>query len=190
MLRNMRYLKAFFLVVILVHGFSSQIAYERKLNSAAITFDDFPPDYAQALVTAHREGKSLDYTWPSVSNATSPSAAAQITIPRPIIHFIWFQDLYIEHLDVSSIPTSGSYAPSTCRHHNPSFEAHVWNATAARTFLETHYAWFLPRCDAYKYPIQRIDAFKYFVLWHYGGIYMDMDIACRRSLDPLLAFAA
>jgi mannosyltransferase OCH1-like enzyme len=38
----------------------------------------------------------------------------------------------------------------------------------------------------YCYLIQRVDALKYFILHHYGGVYMDLDVACRRPLDPLL----
>jgi inositol phosphorylceramide mannosyltransferase catalytic subunit len=48
----------------------------------------------------------------------------------------------------------------------------------------------MPTYDAYSHPIQRVDALKYFLLWHYGGVYMGLDISCRRSLDPLLAFPA
>lgn len=38
--------------------------------------------------------------------------------------------------------------------------------------------------------IQKVDALKYFALYHFGGVYMDLDVACRRSLDPLLDFPA
>lgn len=38
------------------------------------------------------------------------------------------------------------------------------------------------------YPIQRADAIRYFVLYHYGGVYIDLDIGCRSRLDSLLAF--
>jgi mannosyltransferase OCH1-like enzyme len=36
----------------------------------------------------------------------------------------------------------------------------------------------------------RADAIRYFVLSHYGGIYIDLDDGCQRSLDPLLAYPA
>ena len=29
--------------------------------------------------------------------------------------------------------------------------------------------------DRYKYPVQRVDAARYFLMLHYGGIYMDLD---------------
>ena len=38
--------------------------------------------------------------------------------------------------------------------------------------------------------IQKVDALKYFALYNFGGVNMDLDVACRRSLDPLLDFPA
>lgn len=37
------------------------------------------------------------------------------------------------------------------------------------------YPWFLETFDGYPYPIQRADAIRYFVLHHFGGIYIDLD---------------
>ena len=37
------------------------------------------------------------------------------------------------------------------------------------------YPWFLETFDNYQFPIQRADAIRYFVLAHYGGIYIDLD---------------
>lgn len=35
--------------------------------------------------------------------------------------------------------------------------------------------------DNYAFPIQRADAIRYFVLYHYGGIYLDMDTWCNQT---------
>ncbi|PKX88381.1 uncharacterized protein P174DRAFT_380554, partial [Aspergillus novofumigatus IBT 16806] len=35
-------------------------------------------------------------------------------------------------------------------------------------------------------PSERADAIRYLILQHFGGIYIDLDIGCRRCLDPLL----
>lgn len=69
-----------------------------------------------------------------------------------------------------------------------SSEYKLWTDADSRKFLVEHYNWFVPIFDAYPYPIQRADAIRYFVLYHYGGIYMDLDIGCLRRLDPLLRF--
>ena len=60
----------------------------------------------------------------------------------------------------------------------------------SRKFIATEYPWFLDTFDSYPFPIQRADSIRYFVLAHYGGIYIDLDDGCNRSLDPLLAYPA
>lgn len=67
-------------------------------------------------------------------------------------------------------------------------EYKLWTDASAREFIAEHYPWFLDTFDGYTYPIQRADAIRYFVLYHFGGIYIDLDIGCLRPLDPLLAY--
>lgn len=62
----------------------------------------------------------------------------------------------------------------------------LWTDALSRDFIAKHYPAFLPTFDGYKYPIQRADSIRYFILHHFGGIYMDLDIGCRRRMDPLL----
>ena len=62
----------------------------------------------------------------------------------------------------------------------------LWTDDVSRDFIKTHYPSHLHMYDSYKYPIQRADSIRYFVLHHFGGIYMDLDIGCRRRLDSLL----
>ncbi|KAH9864446.1 hypothetical protein J1614_010380 [Plenodomus biglobosus] len=161
---------------------TSQRAFEHFLDTLNITFDDFPVEYAKALnesVAQKQQPEGFDYA----------SVFKHNQIPR-IIHYIWFKDLYPTREGATKIPSDGSHAPELCRKFNPDYEIRMWNATSAREFLEADYAWFIPTYDSYKYPIQKIDALKYFALYHYGGVYMDLDIACRRALDPLLDFPA
>ena len=60
----------------------------------------------------------------------------------------------------------------------------LWTDADSRKFLVEHYPWFVPIFDAYPYPIQRADAIRYFILHHFGGIYMDLDVGCLRRFDP------
>ncbi|KAF2149192.1 glycosyltransferase family 32 protein, partial [Myriangium duriaei CBS 260.36] len=173
--------------VVIVSKVHEQLSFEAFLASSSITFNDFETDYATALRGARFQPQNVpEYNYTSIP---SPPPTAQLTIP-PIIHFIWFQNEYTSHLDISTIPATISHAPARCHEHNPSFQILIWNATAASTFMAEHYAWFLPIYTSYPHPIQRIDALKYFLLWHYGGVYMDLDVSCRRPLNPLLAFPA
>ena len=53
--------------------------------------------------------------------------------------------------------------------------AQLWTDKKAREFIAAEYPWFLETFDGYTYPIQRADAIRYFVLHHFGGIYIDLD---------------
>ena len=175
----------FVLLVLAIWLSTDRWRYERLLNSLYISFDDFPPAYTEALKLLPKvERPSKHYNFSDYPDHTSDT-----TIP-PIIHFIWFKNLYETHLDVTDIPSMGSHAPDECRKHNPDFTINVWNASAARNLLEEHYSWFIETYDSYSHPIQRVDAAKYFILHHHGGVYLDLDISCRRSLIPLLPFPA
>src|SRR5690606_15288628 len=50
------------------------------------------------------------------------------------------------------------------------------------------FPWFLETYDSYPYDIQRVDVVRYFLLYKYGGIYSDLDIAPRHSVVPLLQY--
>ena len=64
----------------------------------------------------------------------------------------------------------------------------LWTDATSREFIAKEYPWFLDTFDGYTYPIQRADAIRYFILYHYGGVYMDIDIGCQRPVDSLLTF--
>ncbi|KAH9006955.1 hypothetical protein EDB86DRAFT_30857 [Lactarius hatsudake] len=99
-------------------------------------------------------------------------------IPK-IIHQTWKSE---------TLPDKWKAVSEECRSMMPDYEYMLWTDASSREFIAQHYRWFLDTFDSYPYPIQRADAIRYFVLHHYGGVYMDLDIGCLRRLDPLLIF--
>ena len=67
------------------------------------------------------------------------------------------------------------------------WEYRLWTDVDNRALIAEHYAWFLPIYDGYPEPIMRVDAARYFILHHHGGLYIDLDFECLRPIDPLLA---
>lgn len=61
----------------------------------------------------------------------------------------------------------------------------LWTDAGSREFIATEYPWFLDSFDNYDYPIQRADAIRYFVLAHFGGIYIDLDDVGLFQSNPL-----
>ena len=60
----------------------------------------------------------------------------------------------------------------------------MWTDDKSREFIATEYPWFLATFDNYSQPIQRADAIRYFVLAHFGGVYIDLDDVRLHSLRP------
>jgi mannosyltransferase OCH1-like enzyme len=51
----------------------------------------------------------------------------------------------------------------------------LWTAKSSREFIEKEYPWFLKTYDSYPFGVQRNDALRYFLMRHFGGIYIDLD---------------
>ncbi|KAL4751802.1 hypothetical protein BDW72DRAFT_212567 [Aspergillus terricola var. indicus] len=89
-----------------------------------------------------------------------------------------------------TIPDVWFDAQRSCMDLHPDYEYILWADEKSRDFISAEYPWFLDTFDGYKYPIQRADSIRYFVLAYYGGIYIDLDDGCNCRLDPLLAYPA
>ncbi|CAN6631898.1 mannosyl phosphorylinositol ceramide synthase Csh1p [Trichomonascus vanleenenianus] len=84
-----------------------------------------------------------------------------------------------------AIPEIWNHTHATVVDMHPDYQYILWTDESARNFVKEHYSWFLPTYDAYPYPIMRADVIRYFVLYHYGGIYIDLDNGVTQKLDPL-----
>jgi inositol phosphorylceramide mannosyltransferase catalytic subunit len=73
---------------------------------------------------------------------------------------------------------------------HPEYEYKFWTDSDCVAFITREYPQFLSTFVNYPYNIQRADAIRYFLLAHYGGIYIDLDNGCNRRLDPMLQFPA
>jgi mannosyltransferase OCH1-like enzyme/UDP:flavonoid glycosyltransferase YjiC (YdhE family)/glycosyltransferase involved in cell wall biosynthesis len=104
------------------------------------------------------------------------SSTIRIEIPK-IIHQTW-KDL--------RVPQEFTAFQRTWQVQHPSWEYRLWTDVDNREFLRQNYAWFLPIYDNYPEHIMRVDAARYFILHHYGGVYVDLDFECLRPLEPLL----
>lgn len=89
------------------------------------------------------------------------------------------------------LPIEWQHSYDSCRGVHQRFEGSdkytfkLWRDESMRKFVLQEYPWFIKTYDAYPQNIQRVDAARYFILRKYGGIYVDMDVGCKRSLDNL-----
>ncbi|CZR56649.1 related to SUR1 protein [Phialocephala subalpina] len=89
-----------------------------------------------------------------------------------------------------TMPADWEETRGTCLGKNGDLEYMLWTETKSRLFIKDHYPWFLPTYNGYNFPVQRVDTVRYFLLRHFGGIYIDLDNGCLENLEPLLYLPA
>jgi len=101
------------------------------------------------------------------------------TIPR-ILHHILLGTLS------ENPPQDWTSARESCLSLHPTWDKHYWTEAAANDLISQHYPHLLDTFNSYTSIIQRADSLRYFVMYHYGGVFLDMDLECTASLEPLV----
>jgi mannosyltransferase OCH1-like enzyme len=135
-----------------------------------------------------RDEFTVDREWPPPTAPLADDDQQQQQQPPPRIPKVVHQ-VYNMWSD-GPIPHDWEMDRKSCMDLNPDYKFELWDKDSARELIATKYAWFLETFDNYRYPIQRADSIRYFILLEYGGIYLDMDVGCARNLDPLLKYPA
>ena len=94
----------------------------------------------------------------------------------PILHQSW---------KTAHLPDEFANSRKTCLNHNRNFRSLLWTDAMNRRFLKDEYPWFLETYDAYDSNIKRADSMRYFYMYHYGGVYADLDVICLKSFEQL-----
>ena len=84
-----------------------------------------------------------------------------------------------------SVPEKWRNTSESCRRiHDHWTEQYFWSDESGRAFIAEYFPpEALATYDSYVFPIQRADALRYYVLYHYGGVYLDLDIGCLVAMD-------
>lgn len=102
-----------------------------------------------------------------------------------IIHQIWFGTIPTKKEAKKTFESLRKYRDSWLIK-NPSWKYICWDLSNCYEFMATHYPEHLDMYNSYPYQIQRCDIVRYFLLYHYGGLYADMDYYCNKSWDIVL----
>ncbi len=101
-----------------------------------------------------------------------------IQIPR-IIHQIYE--------DPAGPPEHLLDLSKTWKEKHPQWEYRFWNKQAIEDFLQSVFPDLIPHYRSFPFDVQRWDAIRYLILYHFGGLYTDMDYECLEPLDTLLS---
>jgi len=67
-----------------------------------------------------------------------------------------------------------------------SYEYNLWDYDRILSFIENYYPWYKKMWLEYPKDVQRCDFARYLILYHYGGIYFDLDIEVTKDFRPIL----
>ena len=110
-----------------------------------------------------KENDNFDVSFLNYSQTTETSLPAYPDLVPPILHHI--------ALGKRHVKTSWLNARESCLQYHPGWESYLWTDENSSQFVEEHYPSFKRTWDNYRYPIQRIDALRYMVLYKYGGVH-------------------
>jgi|AntAceMinimDraft_9_1070365.scaffolds.fasta_scaffold07201_3 hypothetical protein len=99
--------------------------------------------------------------------------SSDIAIPK-IIHQTW---------KTSEVPAEWQAYQASWQGFHPDWQYMLWTDEDNRRLIAEQYPDFISTYDNYSYNIQRADAIRYFILHHFGGLYVDLDFECLRPMD-------
>jgi mannosyltransferase OCH1-like enzyme len=114
------------------------------------------------------------------TNTINQNAAVAIRIPARI-----FQTWKNKHI----LPPMFLRCSQSFRQLNPGFLYECWDDADNQHFIYQNFPWFAGIFNAYPAEIYRVDAVRYFYLYLFGGIYVDMDTECLKPLDSLTQYS-
>jgi mannosyltransferase OCH1-like enzyme len=86
---------------------------------------------------------------------------------------------------LEQLPDAWKETPNTWKTYNPDWKYMFWSDHDCRELVKSYFPDFLRVFDSYEYNIQRADAIRPILMYIYGGLYVDCDIACKKSIDDL-----
>lgn len=141
----------------------------RELSQVVRTYSTFYP-----YLSSHPQTLSR---YPTPSSSVIGVDEQQLA-PR-LIHQIHLQE------GRASVLSKHAKAIISCRTIHPDWNHTIWTDETGSDFIQQHYPSIYPHFIGYKQSIQRANILRYALLDHYGGVYLDLDVTCRHSLDDL-----
>ncbi|OCK73898.1 glycosyltransferase family 32 protein [Lepidopterella palustris CBS 459.81] len=129
-------------------------------------------------ISQERDG--FDVTFQSYPS--EPPLTVNISLPvPPIIHHVL--------LGMTTTPRNWESARAACLAMHPGYNSKLWTDAEAGDFVAREFPGMVKTWQSYPYTIQKADSLRYMIMYKYGGIFLDLDLHCLRSLDPLRQFS-
>lgn len=106
----------------------------------------------------------------------------------PIITNQYIPKIIIQTWKTSNIPVKYDPLMQSIKQNNPDYEYKFFSDEDIDTFLRTNYPEYHHTYEKLPLKIQKIDFFRYVAVYHYGGIYLDLDMKGLKNMDDVLKY--
>lgn len=96
-----------------------------------------------------------------------------------ICHQIWMQG-------EDKIPEKYKAHRQSWKDNHPNVKFMLWDEDSIFKLIKEFYPLLIPVWESQRIMVVRVDVGKVVILYHYGGFYADMDMACLKNVAPLL----
>jgi len=117
----------------------------------------------------------------NIKNKVIVTKNLEITTPK-------IPKIIIQTWKTEAIPQRYMELIDSIKKNNPDYEYLFFTDDNIKVFLKTYYPEYYQTYLNLPIKIQRIDFFRYIVVYHFGGFYMDLDMLCLKSFDNLLGY--
>lgn len=115
---------------------------------------------ADSIISDQRDNFDITFANYSASANQSTNDGTPNRIP-PILHHI--------HLGNGSPRPEWLAARADCLRYHGNWQTYLWNDSNAGGFVQENYPHLKKMWDNYRYPVQRVDALRFMVLFKFGG---------------------
>lgn len=126
--------------------------------------------FSPAPVLGHNDGWDLEKLIP-------PSNASHELVPR-VIHQVRLGSLQMKPTWIEANASCAALHPP-----EQGWRFELWDSGRANDFVRDEYPDLLETYLGYGQEIQRSNAIRYLILYKYGGMYLDLDVKCKTSLE-------
>lgn len=134
------------------------------------------------------EGRMHSHHTLDISGKGKPTDTL-VTIPK-LLHYIYLPGLQAYKTE-SNKPESR--IPSKhfegCQKIHTHWDSLFWDEVMGLQLVKEFYPWFLPVWEGYDgwgKQAKKSDALRVFIMHHYGGLYLDLDVECYKAVDESL----
>ena len=177
---------------------------ERLTKPEISAFSRWPARMLESMVIFSTHNKTYLYPegWllmPSLRLVNSKTSASTAFLPKyvqgpkfipKIIHQIWTGgEAELKHFETELSPEDKRQHffkwTNTWKQNHPDWTYYLWDLWNMRHFVLLHYPVFISTYDALSTDIKRTDFFRILVLFHMGGVYIDIDFESLHRMDDI-----